>query len=75
MRDRPESFAVDFLEADPVLWAHRNWRFTVDYEDDLVFLRRLYNKSGRKLPNMNSWQILDLVESNGILSRMAAGAA
>lgn len=62
----PESFTLSSVTQTPDL---SNLRWTVDVQDDLDFVREIYDQLFDKHPNFGQKEILELLETNPGLSR------
>lgn len=72
IENRPKQFHVRYIEPDGWMQQRSHWRLTLDDQDDLDLLRRLYGMTGGRLFELSSREILDAVAADERLTALAA---
>lgn len=72
MLARPDRFKLGYVTARPLLRKHSGWDLSVDTPADLALIRRLFESTDGGLFDLDSRQILGVVEADSALLEMVA---
>lgn len=71
IEDRPADFEVAYVEAEDWMRSRAHWRLTVDEQDDLDLMRRLFDATSGDLFNLSSLAVLEAVEADAEMLALA----
>lgn len=71
IEDRPDDFQVRYVEAEDWMRSRAHWRLTVDDQDDLDLMRRLFDATGGELFALDSRAVLEAVEADAGMLALA----
>jgi len=71
IRENKEKFKLDYIEA-PQKLIRRDIRLTVDYPEDLIICRAVYEKFKYSAPNIPLLEVVDYIDRHTQLLRLIA---
>jgi spore coat polysaccharide biosynthesis protein SpsF len=69
--NHPDAYSLVYLQPSNLLFDRRRWRLTVDTEDDIALLERLYTLTDGELFGLDTPAILGAVERDGVALKLA----